>query len=211
MTSSTRRIRVIVAFAVLNVLLVVIGWMALVSPQRHDAAAAAAQEQLAQVQLETLMGGSAHGNKQPAIHSAGIYTLDTALPAQGDQPGLLFELNRIATASGVHVTGISLAAAQATGTGYTTLPISLTLSGPYSKLAGFVGHLRTLVSDNHGHLTARGPLFAVNGAALNPGSKGHDLVGTVSVSAFYYGVTAGAAPPAAATTDTTATTTTTGG
>ena len=206
MTLSTRQIRLIVAFAVLNVLLVVIGWMALVSPQRQDAAAAAAKEQLAQTQLETLIGGSAHGNKQPAIHSAGIYALDTALPAQGDQPGLLFELNRLATASGVHVTGISLSAAQATATGYTVLPISLTVTGSYSKVVGFVGHLRTLVSDHHGHLIAHGPLFAVNGLTLNPAAKGHDLLATISAATFYYGVTAGAAAPVAASTDTTTTT-----
>jgi Pilus assembly protein, PilO len=206
MTFSSRQIRLIAAFAGLNVLLVIIGWMALVSPQRSDAATAAAKAQLAQTQLETLIGGSAHDNKQPAIHSAAIYALDTALPAQGDQPGLLFELNRLATRSGVKVTGISLTTAQATSTGYTVLPISLTLTGSYDKVVGFVSDLRTLVSDNHGHLTALGPLFAVNGVTLNPGAKGHDLLATVSAATFYYGVTAGATAPVAATTDTTTTT-----
>jgi len=206
MTFSTRQIRLIAAFAVLNVLLVVIGWTALVSPQRGDAAAAAAKEQLAQTQLETLIHGSGHGNKQPAIHSAGIYALDTALPAQGDEPGLLFELNRLATGSGVKVTGISLATAQATATGYTVVPISLTLTGTYFKVAGFLDNLRTLVSDNHGHLIAHGPVFAINSVTLNPGVKGHDLLATVSAATFYYGVTAGATAPVAATTDTTTTT-----
>jgi Pilus assembly protein, PilO len=206
MTFSSRQIRLIAAFAGLNVLLVIIGWMALVSPQRSDAATAAAKAQLAQTQLETLIGGSAHDHKQPVIHSASIYALDTALPSQGDEPGLLFELNRLATGSGVKVSGISLQTAQATASGYTVVPISLTLTGTYFKVADFLDRLRTLVSDNHGRLTAHGPVFAVNSVTLNPGSKGHDLLATVSIATFYYGVTAGATAPVAATTDTTTTT-----
>ena len=121
MTLSTRQIRLIAVFAAVNVLLVVVGWMALVSPQRHDASTAAAQAQLAQSQLDTLIGqGSArHPIKQPAIHTSCLYTLDTALPSQEHQPDLLLELNRVANASGVDVASISPQAAAATAMGYT--------------------------------------------------------------------------------------------
>ena len=71
MTLSTRQIRLIAAFAGLNVLLVVVGWMALVSPQRHDAATAAAQAQLAQsAARRRSSAGARRADKQPAIHTA---------------------------------------------------------------------------------------------------------------------------------------------
>jgi hypothetical protein len=212
MTLSTRRFRLIAAFAGLNILLVVVGWMALVAPQRQAAAAAAAKQQAAQTQLETLVGGDSgsHGpTKQPAIHTAKLYTLDTALPAQGDQPGLLLELSRLATASGIHLLSISPQAAQANPGGYTVVPINLNLNGTYFKLTGFLQTLRLLVSEQHGRVIANGPLFGVTSVAFSPGTNKHDATATVGLDAFYYGVTAGAAPPA--NTMATDTTTTTGG
>ncbi len=213
MTLSSRQIRVVAAFAGLNVLLVVGGWMALVSPQRHNAATAAAAAALAQSQLDAATGKGAQGPpKQPAIHTAGLYTLDTALPSQPDQPDLLLELDRIAKASGVQVNGISPQTAQANAAGYTVVPINLTLTGTYYKLTSFLQNLRLLVSEKDGRLIANGPLFAVTSATVTSGSGGgHAVPATVGIEAFYYGVTAGAtAPPSTTATDTT-TTTTTGG
>jgi hypothetical protein len=208
MTLSSRQLRLIAAFAGLNILLVVVGWIALVSPQRHDASTAAANAQLAQSQLDALLGQGSHGpTKQPAIHTAGLYSLDTALPSQADQPDLLFELDRLAKASGVDVLSISPQAAQASATGYTVVPINLSLNGSYFKVTGFLRTLRLLVSEQHGRLVANGPLFAVTSVALTPGADKNEAPATVGIVAYFYGVTGGATPPAS----TTDTTTTTGG
>jgi hypothetical protein len=210
MTLSTRQIRLIVAFAGINVLLAVGGWLALVSPQRHQAATAAANAQLAQTQLAVLLGQTAQGpTKQPVIHTADLYSLDTALPSQADQPDLLFELDRVAKASGVDIISISPQAAQAAAAGYTTVPINLNLDGTYYELTGFLRNLRLLVSERHGRLVANGPLFAVTSIAFSPGTDKNDAPATVALQAFYYGVTAGATPPV--NTTATDTTTTTGG
>jgi hypothetical protein len=211
MTLSNRRLPLVAALVALNILLVVVGWMMLISPQQKDAAAAATKEQLAQTQLAALIGGSTSSpapTKQPPIHTADLYTLDTALPAQADQPGLLLELSRLATASGVRILGISPQAAQANANGFTVVPINLSLEGTYFKLTGFLQTLRLLVSKQRGHLIAHGPLFAVTSATFAPGTgKKKDATATVGVEAFYYGVTAGATPPASTTgTDTTTTT-----
>jgi hypothetical protein len=207
MTLSSRQIRFIAIFAGVNLLVVAVGWMALVSPQRHDAAKAAAAAKVAQDEFSTLMGqGSTGPVKQPDIHSAGIYTLDTALPSQADEPTLLLELDRLGKASGVKITGVSPEAAQATASGYTILPINVQLDGSYYHVTEFLRNLRELVSEQHGHLIARGPLFAVNNVALAD-AGGADTPATVQIQAYYYGVTAGATPPAS----TTDTTTTTGG
>ena len=207
MALSTRQLRLIAVFAGLNILLVVIGWIALVSPQRHQASAAAATAQLAQSQLDTLLGrGSSPAPiKQPAIHTSCLYKLDTALPSQAHVPDLLFELNRVATASGVDVSSISPQAAQATAMGYTVVPINLTLNGSYFKVTRFLHNLRMLVVDHKGCPVANGPTFGVTSVTLAPGTKTNVEAATVGVVAYYYGVTGGAAAPVS-TTDTTTTT-----
>jgi Tfp pilus assembly protein PilO len=205
MTLPNRQIRLIAVFAAVNVLLIAVGWMTFVSPQRHDAATAAAAAKVAQDEFATLMGQGSHSGpvKQPHIHTAGLYALDTALPSQPDQANLLFELDRLAKASGVKILGFSPQAAQATAGGYTIVPINLQLDGSYYHVTGFLRTLRQLVSEQHGRLIAHGPLFAVTTVALSPG----DAPATVQIQAYYYGVTAGATPPASPTD----TTTTTGG
>src|SRR5262245_53772445 len=144
MTLSSRQIRLIAIFAGLNVLLVVIGWIALVSPQRHEAATAAANAQLAQSQLDTLLGQGSQGGptKQPEIHTSCLYKLDTALPSRVDQPNLLLGLSRVAKSSGVNLLSISPQAAQATALGYTVVPINLSLEGSYFKVTRFLHNLR---------------------------------------------------------------------
>jgi hypothetical protein len=204
--------RLLAGIAALNLLVLIVGWFGLISPQRSDAAASAAKTQEAQAELATLKGSVTQPGttKQPAIHTADIYTLDTALPSQVDEPDLLFELDRIATSSGVKILGLSPQASQALPTGYTIKPISLTLSGSYFTLTRFFRSLRTLVSERHGRLIANGPLFSVNSIGLTPGAADDATakvdVATVSIAAYYYGAVDGAAPPATATTDTTTTT-----
>src|SRR5262249_14434046 len=132
MTLSKSQIRLIAIFAGVNIVLIAAGWMALVAPQRHQAATAAAAAALAQGQLHALGGPSpgTHGApKQPAIHTSCLYKLDTALPSQVDQPSLLLELGRVAKASGVDLLSVSPQAAQGTAFGYTVLPINISLSG----------------------------------------------------------------------------------
>lgn len=213
MTLSTRQIRLVAAFAGINLLLVVVGWVALISPQRSAAADAAAKAQAAQSARAALGSTGSNGSKQPAIHTAGVYTLDTALPSQVDEPDLILELNRIAAASGVKILNLTPQAGQGMPNGYTVQPINLSLNGSYFNLTRFLHTLRTLVSERNGRLIANGPLFSVNSVAITPGQTSDATaqadVGTVVIAAYYYGTVDGAAPPAS--TSTTDTTTTTGG
>src|SRR5579871_870501 len=167
MSLSTHQIRLLAAFAGINVVLVVGGWMALVSPQRTDAANAVTAAAAAQAQLDKLLGENAGGpTKQPAIHTAGLYSLDTALPAQPDQPDLLLELDALARSAGVQLLSVSPQAAQANTAGYTVVPINLSVNGSYFGVTRYLQLLRLLVSEKNGRLVANGPLFAVTGASL---------------------------------------------
>lgn len=208
MTLSTRQIRLIVAFAALNVALVAVGWFGLVAPQRHDAATSVAGAAVAQSKIDAFQGGGPQGStKQPAIHTSCLYKLDTALPSHADQSNTLFELQRVANASGVKILGITPQTAQAAAAGYTVQPINLQLDGSYFKVTQFLHNLRTLVSGGDGCPVANGPLFAVTSVSFSGVGADGDAPATAGIAAFYYGVTAGAtAPPSA-----TDTTTTTGG
>jgi hypothetical protein len=208
----TLRQRQLAIFAVINLAIVAGGWTMLISPQRSHASAAAAQEQLVQNELAQLTsGGPTRPVKQPTIHTADLYALGTALPSQLDQPDLLFELDQVATESGVKIINISPQTPVA-GNNFTVQPLNLSVNGTYFQLTSFIKKLRLLVSDKQGHLIANGPLFAVTSVALAPGqSSAQSKTGesaTVGLAAYYYGMVGGASAPAA--TDTT-TTSTTGG
>jgi hypothetical protein len=210
MTLSKHQIRLLAAFAVANLVLAVGGWFVLVSPQRTNAATAAAGTLLAQNELALLTGQSTSGSTKPiAIHTSCLYKLDTALPAQADLPDLLFELDRLAKASNVTVLGISPQVAQALASGYTVVPINLSVEGTYFAVTGFLRNLRMLVSENgSGCPTANGPLLAVTSVVFSSSGTAKSPA-TIGLQAFYYGVTAGATPPVDTTS--TDTTTTTGG
>ncbi len=211
MTLSSRQIRLIAIFAVVNVVLVVAGWAEVISPQRHAAATAAASAQSVQSQIDALHTGghTKVPTKQPAIHTSCIYKLDTALPSQADQPGLLLELQAVAKASHVRILGISPQTATAIAAGYTAQPINLNLDGSYFDVTRFLYNLRTLVSKGNGCPVAKGPLFAVSSVTFSGTEPDGDSPATAGIEAFYYGVAAGASAPVS--TDTSSTTTTTGG
>jgi len=208
MTLSSRRFRLIAAFVGINILLVVVGWVAVIAPQRSAAATAAAAAHLAQSQLGALQPGSSHGpGQKPTVHTSCIYKLDTALPSQADQAGVLFELQRVAKASGVKVLGVSPQTAAATASGYTAQPINLDLDGSYFAVTRFLHNLRMLVPAGGACPAARGPLFAVTAVSFSGTEPDGDAPATAGIEAFYYGVTAGAtAPVTPAATDTTTTT-----
>jgi hypothetical protein len=207
MSFSQRQLRIAGVFAAVNVVLIVAGWVGFIGPQRSAASTAAAAAALAQSQFQSLQnGGTSHGPvKQPAIHTACLYKLATALPSQADTPDLLFALDRMAKAANVQLIGVTPQTGQANPAGFTVQPINVELNGSYYDLTNFLRNLRMLVADSHGCPTANGQLFAVTSVNITPQSNG-DAPATVQLEAFYYGVTAGATPPAN-TTDTTTTTT----
>ena len=104
------------------------------------------------------------------------------------------------------VIGISPQVGQATTTGYTVVPINLTVNGSYFHLTGFLRNLRMLVRQHGGCPRAKGQLFAVASVAFSSSGSAVSSA-TVGIQAFYYGVTAGATPPVDPTTTDTTTTT----
>ena len=201
-----------------DLLLLVLGWMLLVSPQRQTAKSIARATQAAEAQIEEAQRlvqqptTPTAAPKQPEIRTAALYQLAKAMPETADMPDLLLELDQVARAAGVTVNSITPGAVSP-GNGFGVLPISIAFSGDFYSLTDLLYRLRTLVAVRHGELDASGRLFAVDTVGLS--GSGNELTASVTVNTFVYGAAAPVAPvetpPAAETTgtDTTATTTTT--
>ena len=196
-----------------DLLLLLLGWFMLISPQRATAtsirlATSAAEAQIVQAkQVQATPPPAAV--QQPEIKTADIYSLADAMPSTIDMPDLLLELNQLARATGVTLSTIS--PGQPTPlTGYSVVPITLTVAGDFYSLTDMLYRLRTLVAVRHGDLQTSGRLFSVDSVSLAPSGVGASLSANVALNAYLYGGTPPVTPvvPASTSTDATSTTTT---
>jgi Tfp pilus assembly protein PilO len=202
-----------------DLLLLVLGWVLLVSPQRTNAASIAKATQAAEAQIveaqRAIHEAPPKAPKQPAIRTAGLYQLAKAMPQTTDMPDVLLELDQVARASGVVVGTITpQPPIQLLGAAYSTVTITLNVSGNFYSFTDLLYRLNSLVSVRDGELDSSGRLFSVSSITLSKNGVGNLLNAVVTVSAYIYGptdATAAATTPAAtpASTDTTSTGTTT--
>jgi hypothetical protein len=172
-----------------DLLLLLLGWFMLISPQRGIAdsirlATAAAEAQI--VEAKTVQATPPPAAvQQPEIKTADIYSLAKAMPDTVDMPDLLLELNQLARASGVTLSKIS--PGQPTpATGFSVLPISLGVSGDFYSVTDMLYRLRTAVAVRHGALHTSGRLFSVDSIALGPSNLGAQLSVDMKLNAFLY-------------------------
>jgi len=197
------------------------GWFLLVSPQRArsadlDEEISAVEAQITQARLAAVKADDV----QP-IQVADLFRLTKAMPNDLDMSGVLLELNRIASETGISFESIAPGATTTIGT-FRVQPTELVFVGNFYTLSDFLYRLRTLVNVQRGKLNATGRLFSVERLTFTEGDNGFPSIkAALTVSAYLYGAgpTPGAAPApvtpptnagTATATDTTATTTTSG-
>jgi len=202
-----------------DLLLLLMGWFLLISPQRTTAKSIADSVAATQVQIEEakrlVVQPTPAAVEQPEIKTANLYNVAKAMPSTMDTPTLLLELSQVAREAGVTLSTITPGQpdAAASATGFSTVPIDLTFNGDFYSLTDLLYRLRSLVTVRDGELLTSGRLLAVNKIGLGPNGEGAtgagSLSATVTVNAYVYGGTPAAPPVAApAATDTTSTTTT---
>jgi hypothetical protein len=193
-----------------------IGWFLLVSPQRSrsselDEKIAAVEQQIAAARAAQMQAADV-----TPIRSADLFRLTKAMPSDNDIPGVLLELSRIASETGIVFEQIVPQATLAAGE-MRAQPIDLTFEGNFYSLSDFLYRVRNLVSVQRGRLVANGRLFSAEKLQFSEAPSGFpNIRASLTLSAFLYGSGPTAAPPAASTTtstdttstDTTATTTT---
>jgi len=194
--------------AAAGLLVLIVGWMVVVAPQKHKAAdldrQAAAVEQQITDQLAQVAAAK-NVTVAPKIHVADVYKLAKAMPSATDMPNILIELGQVADDAGVDLTTISPSPADASG----SVAISMNATGNFFTLTDLLYRLRNLVSVRHGALEATGRLFSVDNLTLAPAGK--RIQATIALHTYMYKPAAAVAPavtPAVTGTDTTSTTTT---
>jgi Tfp pilus assembly protein PilO len=205
-----------VALVAAGLLLVaVVGFFALISPKRHDAASLKQQTAAVQAQIDANRS-SAFTQALPAVRSASVFRLAMAMPSQLQTPDVILQLNSLAQSSGISFDQIQPGGAvapstSATGTvdPFATEPISVKFSGSFYNLLTFLQRMRNLVRVENGRLFTAGRLFDVTNVQFAEGQKGWPQVAaTLTINAF---VPQPAQPLSTTTpgaTDTTSTTTT---
>ena len=177
--------------AALLVVAVVAYWL-LIQPKRSEIGRLSDDiEQLEnQVRLATV---NARKNEPVVrIRVADLFTLAKAMPDEEDMPGVILEMNSVASAAGVEFVSIAPQTPTPTATGYRVLPIALKFEGNYYDLTDFLFRLRNLVAVRDGRLAARGRLFTLDQLDFHEGPGGFPQIeAALTVAAYVYG-----APPA---------------
>jgi Tfp pilus assembly protein PilO len=172
-------------------LVVVVGYFAMIAPKRSDAAGL--KQQTAAVQAEIARNSSsAFTQALPAVRSANVFRLTQAMPTKLDTPGVIITLNSMAKASGISFDSIQQGASSAASTVATTStdpfaaqPIQVQFTGSYYNLLTFLQRMRNLVRVENGRLYTAGRLFDVTNVSLAEGpNKWPQVQATLTINEF---------------------------
>ena len=142
------------------------GWFLLVSPERSKATDLAAQVETANSDLAQRQAALQHPAAKVTLRASDGYRLAKALPGTVDMPGVIFDIQRLASSNRLAFTSIRPQAAGLAGIGYVSTPVGLTVQGRFSDVSSFLGDLRSLVRVRHDRLDARGRLYSVGAVNL---------------------------------------------
>lgn len=139
----------VIAGAAAIVLLTVASWFLLIGPKFAEAGDVRTQVDDTQTQLITLrkkIAGLEDQKARLSTFKAALEVNQRALPADSGMPDFLRQLQTAGSATGVKVSGVSVAPpAQAAGlTGVWQLPITLTAEGDPDNLGQFLDQLQTV-------------------------------------------------------------------
>jgi Tfp pilus assembly protein PilO len=184
-------------------LVALVGWYGLVSPQRSkvDGLDAKITGEQAQLKVAQLLARSQKADK---TKTSGTGLLVKAMPSSLQMPGILRQVQRLASTSSVTLESLTPSTATPAA-GYDAVPIDLSVSGPYASVQKFLHGLRTQAGTKGSRIYADGRLFDVQTVGLAPGGDAaNELTASIRLAAFVY---TGAALPvtdtaAAADTDT---------
>jgi Tfp pilus assembly protein PilO len=167
----------------------VVGYFLVVKPKQD--ASGGLDGQIADLQRQV---DAAHAARQPGpdaaaqitIRAAEVFRLTKAMPDDDDMPGIMLELNSVASATGVEFRSIT-PAAPLPQTGYLAVPINLTFAGSFYDLTDVLFRLRNLVLVRDGDLQARGRLFSLDSLDFHAGPDGFpEIEAALTVTAYVY-------------------------
>jgi Tfp pilus assembly protein PilO len=182
-----------------GLLLLALGFVMLVSPQRSKAADL--REQTRSVESEIAVRRAALAAKpkvRVTTRASDLYRLTKAIPDRANMAGVLLEVNRLTAATGVELVAFTPSTV-VLGKGYNVQPVAVEVSGRYAQISTFLKRLRRTVTVKRGNLDASGRLFSVDAVEFVQDDKGKfpRIKSTITINAFVY---AGGSAPATPTT-----------
>jgi Tfp pilus assembly protein PilO len=199
-----------IGFALL--LLAVLGYMTVVSPENAKATQLQKQADNVQVQIYHRQAEIRSGLHPPTIQTADLFRLARAMPDTQDMPGIILTLSDLARSAGIKFDLIEPVASGALPNGsYETDRIHLLFNGDFYGLSDFLYRMRSLVAVHDGQLNASGRLFNVDTMTFNVITNSFPKISAeLFVNAYVYhpsppATTKPAAAPGATTTTTSAT------
>ena len=179
------RTMILAGAGALCLLIVMMGYLLVVSPQRSRAGELDGQIESTRGQINERRAESR--NPAVPIRFAELFALAKAMPDDDDVPGVLLELSRMADETGMSIKSVTPGLRESASDGYSRLPLDIVVEGDFYDLSDFLYRLRTLVSVRDGRLDASGRLFAVDAVALTEGTDHFpQLQATLTISAFAY-------------------------
>jgi len=177
--------RTAIAIAAVGVLAVVlVGWFALVSPQRSKASELDGKISESRTALQLADALTKGGQQRQTAAEARV--LAKAMPDDTQMSQILRQLSSAAKATRVRVNSVTPAAA-APLAGYEAVPMSVVVEGRYLGIANFLGRLRTLVAVGPEKVRAKGRLYSVDSVQFTGGEDQSFLQATMTLNAYRYG------------------------
>jgi hypothetical protein len=194
-----------VLFGVGLLLVALVGWFAVVSPQRSHAKQL--RQQIEDTHSKVLVLTASQNQKaspEQLVKVADLFRLSKAVPDAVRMPDILLELNKIAGEAGIAFESIAPSSPVARG-GYEVIPTNVIFQGNYFQLSDLLYRLRNLVEVHNGNLVSTGRLFVIDHVSFQQGKGGFPtLQASLTIDAFVYT----GLPDPTATTSTSSTTTT---
>jgi Tfp pilus assembly protein PilO len=177
------------------VIVLAASYMVLIRPKRAESGRLEAE--IAELETKLAVGArqtqGANG-EDVRISVADLFRLAKAMPDEDDMPGIILEVNSIASSAGIEFLAIQPQPVVVAGS-HRALPITLTFEGNYYDLTDFLYRLRTLVTVKDGKLDAGGRLYTLDALDMHQAKTGFpDIEAVLTVSAYAFGT---GAPPAA--------------
>jgi hypothetical protein len=184
-----------------------LGYFVLISPQRAEGTRLEEQIAVTQAQIAQIRALTIEARNRERIRVADLFRLTKAMPDHADMAGVILELNRIATETGIEFDTIT-PDAPVPGGAFTALPIKVVFEGHFYDLADFLFRLRNLVSVRAGELGADGRLFGVDLVTFDRGEKGFPQIrASLTITAYVFSTAPPPASPLPAPTETNSQTT----
>jgi Tfp pilus assembly protein PilO len=195
--------RTAVAIAAVGLVAVIlVGWFAVVSPQRSKAAEV--QGKIDESNSALALAKALNNGGQNKATAKEARALVRAMPDDARMSQILRQLSWAAKSTRVRVNSVT-PSASAPLTGYEAIPMTLVVEGRYLGITNFLGLLRTQVRAAGEQVHAKGRLYSVDNIQFDGNSDKQLLQATLTLNAYKYGSAAAPATGPADSSTTTAT------